>query len=213
MTWPWLGHNSVLFESRNLTFFFSSSSLSVPLFIGHDKRSDSSWKSGSSKSFAVLWKHSWQTGRYSSVFFKVHLYMSLSVVNDPTNAPLMSQSLELLAVQTTRASSNPPPWSFTTAATEESVLSKVMSACRTGLGRYLLDRAYRLNEAECALVWHHAHQDPQTSSLWPSRLTSFAGDTVCPGIVACGPPPNQEFCNLLVLMANWEDRCAYIAPS
>lgn len=45
----------------------------------------------------------------AAFFFKVHLYMSLSLVSDPPNAPLTSQSLELLAVQTTRASSNPPP--------------------------------------------------------------------------------------------------------
>lgn len=88
-----------------------------------------------------------------------------------------------------------------------------MSAHSAGFGRYLEDRAYRLNGAECALFWHHTHQDPQTSSLWPSWLTSFAGDAVCTGIVVCGPPCSQEFCHLLVLMANWEDKYAYIAPS
>lgn len=155
----------------------------MPLFIGHDKRSDSSWKSGSSKSFAVLRKHSWQTGMYSSTFFKVHLYMSLSVVNDSPNAPLMSQSLELLAVQTTRASSNPPSWSFTTTATEESVLSKATAVTQRWAWHIPVGPSL---QAECALFWHHAHQDPQTSSLWPSRLTSFAGDTVCVGIAVYG---------------------------
>ena len=135
VTWLWLGHKSVLFESRNLTFFFLPP-LSLPLFTGHDKRSNSSWKSGSSKSFAVLRKHSWQTGMYSRFFFQTtSLYVF--VVNNPANAPLMSQSLELRAVQTTCASSNPPPWSFTTTTTEESVLRKVMSARSAGLGMYL----------------------------------------------------------------------------
>lgn len=139
-------------------FFFL---LSVPLFIGHDKRSDSSWKSGSAKSFAVLRKHSWQTGMYSSIFFKVHLYMSFSAVNNPPNAPLMSQSLEHLAVQTTHASSNPPPWSFSTAATEESVLSKVMSArsltdtCRTKPAGWM-----RLNVHYFGITLARIHRHP-----------------------------------------------------
>lgn len=97
-----LGHKLVRLEFRHLIFFLPL--LSLTLFIGHDKRSDSSRESGSSKSFAVLRKHSWQTGTYSSIFSK-YVFICLCRKWSPS-APLMSQSLGLLAFLTTRAYSS-----------------------------------------------------------------------------------------------------------
>lgn len=69
-------------------------------------------------------------------------------------------SLELLALQTTRAPSNPPPWSFTSAAAEESVPGRVMSSHSTELDRHLQDRTYRLSGHYFGIVLIMFHRHP-----------------------------------------------------